>query len=163
MTQNMLATMSMLGPGPLSLQEPNKIPSLVLRRGQLSSWTRNTWCSAGHTLTLSHSHPSKDCFGVFLCLLRNLWQPFKPRQVCTGQRSWANDLQAAQELAGSRGLMVISTQITPDHGAKWKWSLLCYQPRDANWEIHPCTPAGFLTTQHHNTKHNSPPVTVMGR
>lgn len=56
-------------------------------------------------MTLSHSHPPTECFGVFVPAQKPL-AALNPRQV------WANDLQAAQELTGSRGLMVISTQIT---------------------------------------------------
>lgn len=86
---------------PLSPQVPNKIPPLVLRRVQPSSRTRNIWCSVGHTLTLSHSHPPTDCFGDFV-LAQNPLAALNPRQVCTGQRSWAKDLQTAQELTGRR-------------------------------------------------------------
>lgn len=77
--------MPMLSPGPLSPQVPNKIPSLVLRRVQLSSWARNIRCFVGHTLTLSHSHPPMHCFGGFLCLLRNLWQPLNPGRFARGR------------------------------------------------------------------------------
>lgn len=104
--------MPMLCPGPLSLAGAQQNPISHPKEGPAEQQDKEHLVFCGTYIDSQPFTATHTVFRGFFVLAQKPLAALKPRQVCRGQRSWANDLQAAQELTGSRGLMVISTQIT---------------------------------------------------